>query len=1194
MFRHIFSFEFRLWARRVSTVLFFLLFFVIGYMAVVRGRGPLKLMGGLSSGITDTSAPYVLHFLINIMGYAGTLIACAVFGQAGLRDFRDRTHGLIFSYPIRKTEYLAGRFAAAFAATAAIFAGTGLGAWLGGAAPLFETASSGPARPAAYFLPYLAGVLPTLLVAGALFFALALLTRKMLPVYAGGIAIMVLHLMGGALAVRTGTRLAGALIDPFGEFAARSIYGMWSLAERGERLVPLAGPYLLNRLIWLAAAVLILVVLWRRFQFREVEESREAHEKRSLDLAGDEVVQDEIGPVVRRFDLMTRIRQTLSAAAFEFGGIVRSTAFLVILLLVSILQFVVSFRNIGLVRETTAYPLTSQVLDAGLTLLHPALLLVILFCSGELVRRDRARKVNALLDAAPVPEGVFFLGKAAALIAVTGVVIAIAMANGLAVQAIQGWTRFQPGLYLTELFGVRFVYFALIAIFALFAQVLAGNRVLGYLIVLLFTDDLPAMLGLEHRLWTFGQTPPYIYSDMSGYGPFARAILSYNLYWLFAAVLVVVATLLLYVRGEDSGLKSRLRDIRLRWTPQKWSAIGIGVLGCVVFGGWIVYNTTVLNRFEPAAWEERRSADYEKTFKAYEIRPQPRATDLSWTVDLYPEERRIVSRGVMTFANKTEGPIEEIFVQTPRNARVKRLDPGLSAVVGAQSPAQGVRILKLAEPIRPGESIRIAFDLEVEEKGFKDHGVNTGLVRNGTSLDYRHLLPSLGYNRFEELESASARKRQGLAPRRRLPAADEPGARMSTIIGPDSDWIRFEAVLGTSKDQIALTAGELVETWEKDGRRYFRYEARGRILKYLPFLSASYKLQKDRWGDVAIEVYYHPGHDFNVGRMISAAKTSLRLFSEKFGPYPYGAVRIVEFPRYELSGEAFPEVVPLSEGYGFIARHKGAGVEELVRVIAHEVSHQWWGMQTIGAGVEGEFFICESLAQHSALMVLRGEYSEATLADYMKTRIDRYLRGRARESSAEKPLARTDFETSYVHYDKGMVVMNALRKIMGEGTLDAAVRSFFEKGALRTVPFPIAEEFIEELLKEAPDGARETVREMVEDIVLYDNRALGAEAEEFDGGKYKVDLRVEAVKNRCDESGKEMAAPFRNELEFGVFGERGEILYRGWRPVEAGPQVLEFIVDRPPAQAGIDPFHLLIDRNPNDNLVAVNKRSEIK
>jgi hypothetical protein len=57
MFRHIFSFEFRLRARRVSTALFFLLFFVIGYMAVVRGRGPLKLMGGLSSGITDTSAP---------------------------------------------------------------------------------------------------------------------------------------------------------------------------------------------------------------------------------------------------------------------------------------------------------------------------------------------------------------------------------------------------------------------------------------------------------------------------------------------------------------------------------------------------------------------------------------------------------------------------------------------------------------------------------------------------------------------------------------------------------------------------------------------------------------------------------------------------------------------------------------------------------------------------------------------------------------------------------------------------------------------------------------------------------------------------------------------------------------------------------------------------------------------------------
>jgi len=1187
MFRPIFSFEFRLRAWRFSTALFFFLFLVIGYMTVVRGSGPLKLMSGPSSRVTETSAPYVLHYLINLMGYAGTLIACAVFGQAGLRDFRDRTHGLIFSCPIRKTDYLAGRFAAALAATAIIFAGTGVGAWLGGAAPLFKVTAGGPARPAAYLLPYFAGVLPTLLVAGAAFFALAVLTRKMLTVYAGGIALMALHLLGGALAMRMETRLAGALLDPFGEYAARQFYGFWSLSERAERLVPLAGPYLLNRVVWFAAAALILVVLWRRFQFREAEESKAAREERALGHAGDEDVYDKVGPVVRRFDFWTRVRQTLSAAAFEFGGIVRSTAFLVILLLTSILQFIVSFRNIGLVRETTAYPFTSQVLDAGLTMLHPALLLVILFCSGELVRRDRARKVDPLLDVAPVPEAVFFLGKAAALVAVTGVVIAVAMAGGLAVQAIQGWTKFQPGLYLTELFGVRFAYFSLIAIFALFAQVLARNRVLGYLIVLLFTDDLPAMIGLEHRLWTFGQTPPYVYSDMNNYGPFARAIVSYNLYWLFAAVLVVVAALLLYARGEDAGWKSRIQDVRPRWTRPKRVATAAGALGCVVFGGWVVYNTAVLNRFESNAWGERRQADYEKTFKAYEHRPQPRATDLSWNVDLYPEERRIVSRGVMTFANKTDGPIAEVFLRLPRQAVVKKLDFGRPAAVIVDSPVHGVRVLKLADPLRPRESIRIAFDLEVVEKGFKDHGVNTGLVRNGTFLDDRHLLPSLGYNRFEELEGPSARKKLGLAPRIRLPAADEPGARMSTIIGPDADWIRFEAVLSTSRDQIALTSGELVGAWEKDGRRYFRYEARDRILKYVPFLSASYEVQKDRWGDVAIEVYYHPGHDFNLGRMIAAAKTSLRLFSEKFGPYPYGALRIAEFPRYELSGEAFPGVVPISEGYGFIARPKENGVEELVRVIAHEVSHQWWGMQTIGAGIEGEFFICESLAQHSALMVLRGEYDASILADYLKTRIDLYLRGRARETSAEKPLSRTNFETDYVHYDKGMVVMNALREIMGERAVDAAVRAFFESADHRTAPFPAADDFIKELLKAAPEGEREAVREMLEEIVLYDIRALGAEAEEIDGGKYKVALRIEAAKSRCDERGEETPESFRNEVEFAVFDERGEVLYRGRHPVQAGPSVLEFIVDGPPARAGIDPFHLLIDRNPSDNITAV-------
>jgi len=110
---------------------------------------------------------------------------------------------------------------------------------------------------------------------------------------------------------------------------------------------------------------------------------------------------------------------------------------------------------------------------------------------------------------------------------------------------------------------------------------------------------------------------------------------------------------------------------------------------------------------------------------------------------------------------------------------------------------------------------------------------------------------------------------------------------------------------------------------------------------------------------------------------------------------------------------------------------------------------------------------------------------------------------------------------------------------------------------------------------------------MVEDIVIYDNRARGAAAEELAGGKYRVALSFEAAKNRCDESGKETPAPFHKEVEFAVFGEGGEILYRGRRPVEAGPGTLGIVADRLPARAGIDPFHLLLDRNPDDNVVKV-------
>jgi aminopeptidase N len=159
-------------------------------------------------------------------------------------------------------------------------------------------------------------------------------------------------------------------------------------------------------------------------------------------------------------------------------------------------------------------------------------------------------------------------------------------------------------------------------------------------------------------------------------------------------------------------------------------------------------------------------------------------------------------------------------------------------------------------------------------------------------------------------------------------------------------------------------------------------------------------VKKDRWNDVAIEVYYQPGHEYNLDRMIASVKASLDYYTTNFGPYQHKQFRILEFPRYEVFAQAFPNTIPYSEAIGFIARVREGDKEDIdypYYVTAHEAAHQWWAHQVIGGDVQGSTMLSETLAQYSALMVMKRKYGEAKMQRFLSYDPDRYLLGRASE-----------------------------------------------------------------------------------------------------------------------------------------------------------------------------------------------------
>jgi hypothetical protein len=1192
------SFELKHRFKKVSTYIYFVLFVLIGFGAIYRGSfggGPMKFIAAAGVGNININSPYALYYLITVMSHFGLLITTSFFGNAAYRDFKENTYGLNFSYPISKLEYLSSKYAAAVVSTMFVFSGIGIGAFLTALSPMVNPEKIGPASLFATIQPYLIGVLPTVLFAGALFFTLAILTRKFFPVYAGLTGLVIGYGVATSLA-RTQNRLLASLFDPLGQIAAGGFTNYWTAAQKNTTLVPLAGPLLLNRMLWIALALALLVFAYRKFRFSHIIEIKK--QKREIRGQKELSESEQFTPVIKKasatqlFRFKNHLRQALAASFIEFNGLVKNVYFLIILGLGAALIFLLGFRNIGLIRGTLTYPVTAQVLETTKTSLYLFCLVIILFSSGELVWRERRRRVEEIYDVLPIPEWVPFLGKLGAIFYVQVVIVTLVWVSGVLIQVLHGYTHFEMGLYVQELFGIRLVYLFFISMFAMFVQIIVNKKFLGYILTMLCVDDFFPSIGLEHHLWRVGKTPAYIYSEMNKYGPYVKSILFYNLYWLAFAALLVVISMLFWVRGKDTRFKDRIKAAKARLTRAKLRTASIGALGCFILGSFIVYNTNVLNTFESTKSVELQKVDYEKRFKRYEVIPQPRITDITMQVDIYPYKKKACSRGRMLLRNKTDGDINEIFIQVPKKGRINTLSLDVAHSLKESAKEHGVYLYSLKNPMKPGQTVFLDFDFEIAEKGFKNNRANRHLVKNGTFLYPFHTVPAVSYDPYlqYELEDKDKRKKYGLPPRKRIQSIDDKRARMNTFT-KDADWIDFEAVVSTSRDQTALCPGELVNEWTEGERRYFHYKTRDKILKYFSFISARYRVKKDRWKDVGIEIFYHPDHEYNIDLMIKGVKKSLDYFTANFSPYQYKTVKIVEFPRYELYAEAFPNLIPFSEGYGFIAKFDDTKVEYVFRVTAHEVGHQWWAHQVIGAWVEGQFILTETMAQYSALMVIKKEYTPQKINDYIKLKMDQYLRGRAREREEEVPLIRSNLEVPYINYEKSIVVMNALQDYIGEDNLNRALQKFIERYANQGPPYVTAREFLEYIREATPDELLYIITDMFETITLYENRALRASYEELGNGRYRVDLKFDAQKIRADGIGRETSVDMNDYIPFGIFGARDEVLYSAKHWIQSGESEMSFVVDKRPEKAGIDPNFLLIDKNTDNNITRVVKGS---
>ncbi|WP_372870955.1 ABC transporter permease/M1 family aminopeptidase [Shewanella sp.] len=1183
MFLHTLAFEWRYYLRQpsfyvVGLMLFLACFFVTASDNIQIGAG----------GEVFKNSPYAIVQTLLTMGLIAMFAVVNFVGSTAIRNQQSQMEELIYVKPLSPLQYQLGRFLGSFLVVLTLFALVPLGHLLGSFMPWVDASRFGPVSLWHYLKPYLLLAAPTLLFLSVLFYAIAQRFRSMMALYLTAVTMMVLYSFAGQIASQPQYREMAALLDPFGLRSAAQVARYWTIDEKNTISMGLEGLMLLNRALWfgVSLAILTLCGLHRQPMLTRKREAKKA-KVHAMPLMAP------MASLVRRPDVSSwsqfwvkvgfEVRQVLFTAPFYILGV---------LSLINLVgpMFMGDLDWYG----TSNWPLTQDMVEMIVGATSLLMIIVLVFYSGEIVWRERASGMGDIIDATPASNLVFLGSKFVALMLVLVLLYSFSMLTTLAFQLIKGQTNLELAQYAISLGFKVLLPLMMSAVLAFFLQVLAPNKYAGmglFVGYYLISITLSAW-GFGHSLNNFGASPIIPYSDMNGYGWGLLTHGLYMVYWGAFSVLLFLLSYGLYRRGPEVGLKTRMAQLGYQLGFGGRAVAGLALSVFVVMGGYLFYQTTMVNSYVTAEEYLDNLADYEKRFKQYNSLPELSPVAVKGAFDIFPEDRRIEAKVEMRWQNRASESISRMLVSLPEHtdpATVKFDIPGAS--FGELDSKLPVGWLTFAAPIAPGAEVSGTITLVRDTNGIAENNHDWEVVENGTFINNFSLLPVFGYQNEAELSDRHERQKRGLAPKDRANKLEDERFYNQNFFGPQGTFIDFEATVSTSADQTALVPGYLTKSWQENGRNYFHYQMDSPMVNFFSIVSGRYAVKKEEYKGINIEVYYHPAHPWNVDRMIESVRDSIDYFSAAFGPYQHRQMRIMEYPGYRSFAQSFANTVPYSERIGFITDLRDPDkIDPVYYVTAHEVAHQWWGHQVGAADVQGSAVISESLSQYAALMVMEKKYGSHMLRKFLRYELDRYLRGRSSERIGEMPLLRSENQ-QYIHYQKGAVIMMAIKDVVGEEQLNANLASFAERFRYRTDPFPTTLDLVSYLKQDLSDEQQAFVDSSFNDITLYDLRLEDVQLTELDSGKVRVDLTIHAGKLTANNEGKELQVEISERVDIGLFAadpdtltDENDVLLLEKHPLKSGENQLSFELDKKPTFVGVDPFVKLVDRDSKDNI----------
>ncbi len=1179
---------------------------------------------GAGMELLNINSPYRLSYFIALTSVLSIFVAMLFCVNSLLRDREHRFDGIVGMLAIKQR--FASRAIAIFMSTLCVVTTLSIGLMIGLLSPSIDEEKVTQFSLIRYLWPWLVFVLPNTIIVTSLLMAVTLKKQNAFSTYITAILLFILFWAAMALigAPITGSTVFKApsvvsvfsLLDPFATSAFFEQTQFWTPQQKNQQHFSLSGSLLLNRIIWLSIAFAVLFysqkVVIQQLQpsaNRQTKAQIKPLEVKSTPAFISTQFKKPLGKPLVSTNTSTieyQMKALLTLTSIEINQILSQWTFRVFVVLVTGLAVMGMLMTVGIFSKGTfsgSYATTALLISYSTEAFIPIITAFIVFYSAEKIWQEKHLQADSIIDSTPVSDATIYGAKLLSLFFTPLFLITLNIIASMSFQMINDYYRFDIAHYLSLYYFTTVpILIQTVLIFFIQTQLASSrfaNKYLGMMIstlVVVLLANSTGLFGLEHPLLSINQLPSLlrIDSDLVGYGDFGIKFHYLASIWGLLAVIIACLTVMKWNRGEwyktqwFTGKKQSLSYVNkdnLITANEKISRVYLPLLltAFVVFGTVIHFKMPVINDYQTEQQNLNFQALYEHKYKQYQTLAVPQVSQMKLAVDFHPKQRSYSVKANYLLVNTGSEAMTEIFVTTRVPLQhIEIVDA--TVTLNDSSPNWSVYLFKLKQPLLPGQSLAMSYQLQQTSNAF---AINKGIVNNGSYLNHSNFEPLLGYVEGLEINDKFERKNRGLIAKIPLIADRTKSSSYGKFI---SQKRRFEAVLSTSSEQTAVTSGQLIKTWQQDGRNYFHYKTQQAIYPLVGYFSAAYETKRIEHNDIVVEMYFHPEHKQNIDEMLRATQATLDYATTNLGPYAYESLRILEVPAYHpFGGKAAAGVVALSENLYTENYNDDAAINNTARNTIHEVLHQWWGEKLVPKITQGEGVLVESLTKYMEMVILEKMYGKNMARQLTKYSQRRYFSGRAYARSVEVGVVDAYKET-YLNYGKGPVVFTALRELLGENQLNFAFKQLIERH--KYTLSATTDDLRKSLYDIADDQQTALIKDWLTKVIEYDLAINNAVVNELNDGRYEVVIDVKALRLATNKEGLVNEIGIDEPIKIALYSAHPDVkntktLYIENQQIREVKSTITLIVKNKPSYVMIDPNYTRLDKDFSDNIAKI-------